>query len=79
MPYRVVTVSTGGTIAHHSFLNQQPLDHKALQEHMFNVADKALYRSKEQGRNHVNWRAVDMETKKTSVLGGKIFPLSVLK
>lgn len=63
MPYRVVTVSTGGTIAHHSFLKQQPLDHKALQEHMFNVADKALYRSKEQGRNHVNWRAVDMETK----------------
>lgn len=57
-PYRVVTISIGGTHVR-SFKSTMEIDYKDLQERMFNHADKSLYLCKDQGRNCVVWQQLD--------------------
>ncbi len=54
-PYGVVTLSIGGAVVQEDILNTRFDSYQQLQEAMFNVADKALYRCKQQGRNRVLW------------------------
>ncbi|MDA0127780.1 sensor domain-containing diguanylate cyclase [Vibrio sp. MarTm2] len=57
-PHRVITVSAGGARVR-AFKPTSETDYEALQDQLFNAADKSLYLSKEQGRNCVNWKSID--------------------
>lgn len=54
-PHGHLTVSVGGAIATQEDLDNVFNTHAQLHESMFNVADKALYMCKQNGRNQVTW------------------------
>ncbi|WP_071816300.1 sensor domain-containing diguanylate cyclase [Vibrio orientalis] len=54
-PYGALTISVGGSAASLKDINEHFVTHQELQESMFNVADKALYVGKQNGRNQVTW------------------------
>ncbi|MCG9750526.1 sensor domain-containing diguanylate cyclase [Vibrio brasiliensis] len=54
-PYGRVTASIGGAIASEQELKQQHESYQAMQSSLFNLADKALYISKQKGRNQTTW------------------------
>lgn len=55
LPYHSVTISMGGAVARKRDYLETHIDHRKLQESLFNSADKALYRGKQSGRNCVIW------------------------
>lgn len=54
-PYAKVTLSIGGAMASKQDLEQTYKSYQAMQEALFNIADKALYNCKQKGRNQVFW------------------------
>ncbi|MGY5537594.1 diguanylate cyclase [Vibrio brasiliensis] len=54
-PYGRVTVSIGGALASEQDFDQRYMSHQAMQTALFNLADKALYLSKQSGRNQTSW------------------------
>jgi len=54
-PYDCLTVTVGGSVATQIDINEHFITHQELQDSMFNVADKALYVGKQNGRNQVTW------------------------
>ncbi len=54
-PHGCLTLSIGGSMATQYDINERFNTHQELQESMFNVADKALYMGKQNGRNQVTW------------------------
>lgn len=66
-PYGTLTITLGGSVASLKDLNEYFVTHQELQESMFNVADKALYVGKQNGRNQATWSGSKPESADASI------------
>jgi diguanylate cyclase (GGDEF)-like protein len=66
-PYGTLTITLGGSVATLQDINEYFITHRELQESMFNVADKALYVGKQNGRNQATWSGSKPESTDTSI------------